>query len=136
MVRDAKETDIDGINSLLELYNIRELDREHINDRDVSLVYHDMGGTGTVGGFLWCGLMANCTYGYIDKYALLPEHQGKGAGQELAKALKERLLAKGCKNVFGIIKQADWHHASAINGLKMGMEAHVKPYTYISGEVK
>jgi N-acetylglutamate synthase-like GNAT family acetyltransferase len=135
MVRDAKETDIAGINALLELYGLCELSREYINDRDVSLVYHDMVGTGTVGGFLWCGLMANCTYGYIDKYAVLPENQGKGAAQELAKALRERLVAKGVKNVFGIIKQADWHHASAINGLKMGMSAHMKPYTYITGEV-
>lgn len=132
MICSAKPKHFNDINELQKAYGLRSIEPLSINHRDISLVALDV--QGRVVGFIWMGLMAGNTRGYIDHFVVLPDYAKQGVGFQLGKALYDRAFKRGVREVFGVIRHNEFHDKSAMNALKFGLVAHSEPYTYVCGE--
>lgn len=103
-----------------------KFDANRINNRDLSLVAVD---NGLVVGFMWVGLMANNTVGYVDWYSVMPSYRRKGVGKLLAAKTIPLCQKKKVQYVFGIIKHDEFHSASGGNALQLG-GAGIDPVAY------
>lgn len=131
-IRKALPADLPAIQELTGKFGM-PVSEAHINNRDISLVARAT--DGSLVGFLFCGLMAKNTTGYIDKFCVDPTYRKKGVGNALAMACLSELAKRKVRSAFGLIKQDEAHDASAINALKMAMGSDGKPYTYVHGDV-
>ncbi len=132
-IRRAYQADLDDINSLLEGYSINPVTRDCINDKDIAVVACE---AKRVVGFVWCGLMAKNTVGYLANFVVAQDCAGSGVGERLLKHTLEVLKKKSVKQVFGTIKQDEYHDKSAYNALKIAMGADKLPHTYVTGNVQ
>lgn len=133
-VHKATKQDFPAIHFLMSRYGKMTVQPEHLNSKDITLCARD--DSGKLVGFLYIGLMAQGTVGYIDKFAVDPEYAGKGVGQLLAKEALKACLKRGVREVFGVIRQDQFHEKSAMNALKMAFSAHKEPYTYVSAQLQ
>lgn len=130
IVSHCKLSDLSAIKNLLSLYGKKiEITPAHLNKRDISLQARLP--SGELVGFVWCGLMANKTLAYVDKAVIHPDHHHQGILNTLYKALFKRAYELGIKEVFAIIRQDEYHDASAVNTLKMAVGADSLNYTYV-----
>jgi GNAT superfamily N-acetyltransferase len=118
---------------LLQKYGKLVATESLFNHRDIALQARL--DSGELVGFLWVGLMAKGTLGYIDKFCVDPAYAGKGVGTALAMGMKEELVKRKVKTVFGLIQQDEYHEKSAMNALKSAMGAHKLPYTFVEADV-
>lgn len=135
IIKRATHSDIPAIRYLLMTNGAKMvLEDYHINKRDIALQARDKD-TGALVGFLWIGLMAKNQLGYLDKFVVDKAYSGKGIGNMLAKAALEECLKQKVRQVFGIIKQDEYHDKSCVNALKMAMGSDAKPYTYVMTDI-
>lgn len=133
-ISTATKQDIPAIQYLLASYGSKlSLDPALINNKDIALQARDE--SGKLIGFLWVGLMAKNTLGYMDKFCVDKDYSKKGVGKALALALKDRLVKRRVKTVFGIIRQDQYHDKSAMNALRMAVGGDQISYTYVIADV-
>lgn len=125
VIRATKKHTRDIENLLLECGKFR-FDGARINNRDLSFVALDRG---SVVGFLWVGLMANRTFGYLDQYAVSPNCRLKGVAKALGAKALSVCSSIGVRQLFGIIKHDEYHLASGSNAIKIG-GAGIDPVSY------
>lgn len=134
LISRAKKEDLPAIQHLMRMYgNKCQVEKEHLNHKDIALQARL--DSGELVGFLWVGLMANNSLGYIDKFAVDSNYSGKKIGNQLAHAMLKEVNKRKVKQVFGIIKQDQYHDKSAINALKMAIRSDVTPYTYVIADL-
>lgn len=129
----ATKGDLPAIRYLLNQYGKMIIGPEHLGHRDISICARNS--EGAVIGFLYIGVMAQNTVGYIDKFCVDPAAKGKGVGNLLAKAAFTACQKRGVKEVFGVIRQDEHHDKSAMNALKMAFGAHPESYTYVCADL-
>lgn len=133
-ISNATKQDIPAIQYLLASYGSKlVLDPACINKRDIALQARDE--SGKLVGFLWVGLMAKNTLGYMDKFCVDKDSSRKGVGKSLALAMKDQLVKRRVKTVFGIIRQDQYHDQSAMNALRMAIGGDPLPFTYVVADV-
>lgn len=133
IIKPANKQDLPAINYLLNKYGKMSVSDSYINKKDVALQVREE--SGELIGFIWCGLMANGTIAYIDKFCIDPEYTHRGIGLLLAKYLQQVLHKRKVKSVFGLIKQDKYHDKSAMNSLRMAMGAHDASYTFVETDL-
>lgn len=116
----------------MQCYGKYTVDAAHINHRDISLVAVN---DNKVVGFLYVGLMAKNTVGYMDKFTIHPDYANQGIGQQLAVKALEESVKRGVREVFGIIQQDQYHDKSAMNALRMAIGSNGTPYTYVRADI-
>lgn len=119
------------INNLLSKHGIHPVTASHLTEPNV-IELKD----GKVIGFIWMGLMAEGTIGYIDKFVVHPDYRAQGVGYKLAQSLLECAKELGVKEVFGYIKQDENHDASGMNALKMALASDKGSYTHVFGQIE
>lgn len=115
-------------------YGKMDVGPEHINSKDIALCARDK--SGALVGFLFLGLMAQNKVGYLDKFCVDPDHTKKGVGNALARAAFQAATKRGVREVFGVIRQDQYHEQSAVNALKMAFGAHKESYTYVCADLR
>lgn len=133
-IHKASKQDYPAIHLLMSRYGKMSVNPEHLNSKDISLCARD--GEGKLVGFVYVGLMAQGTVGYIDKFVVDPEYAGKGVGNALARAAFQAATKRGVREVFGVIRQDQYHEQSAVNALKMAFGAHKESYTYVCADLR
>lgn len=133
-VSKPKKDDLPALQYLMQQYGKFTIDANHLNPRDIALQARNTD-NGEVAGFVWLGLMANSTVGYIDKFIVHPDYKNKGIGKLLANHALEACVKRGIKEVFGLIKQDQYHDASAFNALRMAMTSDNASYTLVQGNI-
>lgn len=128
----AKKKHLYKIRDLLSQCGKGDIESCDLNSRDIGLIAMD---DNRVVGFIWCGLMSQGRFGYLDKFAILPEYSGKGLAKSLGVAMLDYLAKNRVKDVFGVIKQDKYHDKSALNALKFAMGAKEDPYTYVYANI-
>jgi N-acetylglutamate synthase-like GNAT family acetyltransferase len=131
-IRVAKRFDLPAIRELMQTHGKNSVEEYHINNRDISLVAEM---DGKLVGFVWCGLMAQNKFAYVDKVSVHPDYQKKGVTNKLYWALGKRMVRAGVKQAFGIIRHDEWHTAAAVNALKMGFGSDGYNYTYVLADI-
>src|ERR1700743_1916476 len=132
IISRCNKRDIAAIASLCSLYGKKiEITPDHINKRDISLQARLS--TGEIVGFLWCGLLANKTICYMDKVVIHPDFHHKQILNKLYTELFKIAYKLGIKQVFGVIRQDEYHDASAVQSLRMALGADATSYTYVFG---
>ena len=132
-VRLAHKQDYPAIVSLLNQYGKFTLTQRHINHRDISIVSYSP--TGECNGFLWVGLMAGNTVGYIDKFCIGREYAGERLGKRMALIGIQECLKRGVREVMGIIRQDEYHDKCAMSALKAAIGADELPYTFVRADL-
>lgn len=132
-VRLAHRQDFDAIVSLLNEYGKFTITPRHINHRDISIIAYSP--EGQCIGFLWAGLMAGNTVAYIDKFCVKKEFNGNRLGKRMAIRAMQEGVKRGVREVFGIIRQDDYHDKSAMNALKSAIGADTLPYTFVRADL-
>jgi N-acetylglutamate synthase-like GNAT family acetyltransferase len=132
-IHKASKQDLPAIRMLMQSYGKMVVGPEHVNQRDIALCARD--DEGRLVGFLYMGLMAQNKVGYLDKFCVDRGLAGKGVGSALAMACFEAAKKRGVREVFGVIRQDEFHEKSAMNALKMAFGAHKEPYTYVSADL-
>lgn len=133
IVRTATKQDLNEIQVLLGKYdNIMQVNSEHLNNYDVALQARL--DSGELVGFIWCGLMANKTLGYVDKFVVDPKYANQKVGLLLCQTLTKTLLTLGIKEAIGYIRQDEYHDKSALNALKTVMKTDRVSYTQVSAK--
>lgn len=127
-IRRAKPYHIPDIHKLCNQYAYETVDKDCINNKDISIVALD---DQTVIGFMWCGLMSNQKLGYISHFMVDAKYAKQGIGQLLYKRLYSVCKLKKVEKVFGIIAQDEYHDRAAMNALKMAGKGYATPYTYV-----
>lgn len=120
------------INELLINSNLSSITPDHLNGKDLAIAVFD---EDKLIGFLWVGLMAKNTLGWIDYFVIHPDYRTQGVGELLAKRALELGKQKGVKRAIAAIGHHEFHSASAMNALKMAMIAEPIPYTFIKGNI-
>jgi len=133
IIRRAISSDLAAIQQLLKEHSGHPIGPEHLNKRDIALVAR--GTDGSLAGFIWCGLMAKNTTGYIACFCVHPDWRGKGVGAALGKRVMQEAARQGATYVFGAIREGASHDASAVNALKIGMASDPVPCTYVYASV-
>lgn len=129
VIRRAKKEDLPQIDALMNLYGLMTISPEHINKRDVSLVAETQ--DKLIIGFLWMGVMAKNTLGYIDKVTVHRDYNKQGISQKLFKALTPWVKRLGIQQILGFIRQDEFHNQSVVNALKMAVTSDGYPYTHV-----
>lgn len=133
-VTKCKAGDLFAIQHLMSMYDKKlDITAAHINKRDISLQARLA--TGELVGFVWCGLLANKTLCYMDKVVIHPDFHRKQILNELYTELFKIAYKMGVKQVFGIIRHDEYHDASGVQALRMGMGADKESYTYTFGNL-
>jgi N-acetylglutamate synthase-like GNAT family acetyltransferase len=132
LVRRAKRSDLPQISALQAQYGKMSVGPELINHRDIAIVAEDMG---RIVGFVYCGLMAQNTLGYVDKIVVDRDCAHKRVCQSIYKELGRLLVRMNVKTVFGIVKHDEFHDRAIMNALRMAMKGDAVPYTYIFTDV-
>jgi len=128
----AKKKHLSKIRELLSQCGKGDIESCDLNSRDIGLIALE---DQKVVGFIWCGLMSQGRFGYISKFAILPEYSGKGVAKAIGIAMLEHLYKSKVKDIFGIIRQDRHHDKSAFNALKFAMGAKEDPYTYVYANI-
>lgn len=129
LISRCKLVDLGSIKDLLSMYGKKvEITSNHINKRDIALQARLE--TGELVGFVWGGMLANKTIGYLDKVVIHPDHHHKGILNLLYKELFKQAYQAGVREMFGIIRQDEYHDASAVQALRMAVGADAVSYTY------
>lgn len=130
----ATKQDLPAVSELLNTYGKQSIYPEMLNNKDIAIQARDE--TGTCVGFIWCGLMAQNTVGYIDMFTVHPDHANKGIGKMLAQALMDTCLKRRVRSVFGVIKHDQYHNKSAMNALRYAMAAYPDNFTFVYADVR
>lgn len=134
LISRARKQDLPAIHELMRLYGSKmQVGSEHLNNRDIALQARNA--NGELVGFVWAGLMAQNTLAYIDKVAIRPDYAKQGVSQLLYHELFKLGARRGVKEVFGIIRQDQYHDKAAVNALKMAFGADSLPYTYVRAQM-
>lgn len=133
IIKRALYQDLPAIRFLMQKYGKMVVTESLLNSRDIAIQARL--DSGELVGFLWCGLMAKGTIGYLDKFCVDPSYAKQGVGNALALALKTELVKRRVHSVFGLIKQDKFHDKSAMNALKCAMGSHDAPYTFVEAQV-
>ncbi len=126
VIRRAIRSDLPVIQDLASKYGKMEVGTEHLSHHDIALVAR--GADGSLMGFIWLGIMAKGTTGYIDKFMVAPEYRKRGVGQALTQALFTEALKRRVVHAFGVIRQDEYHDAYATHALGTAMKGD--PFTY------
>lgn len=132
-VKKAKRVDFGAVHHLVSRFNKMSITPDHFNNRDIALIARNE--SGACIGFIWAGLMCNGTQIYVDKFAVDPACKGQGVGRLLAQALLDEAVKRGIRVAIAAIKQDQYHDASAINALRLGMASDGATYTFVHASV-
>lgn len=133
VVTSCCATDLPAIDHLMNQYGKMSVSPEHINRRDIALQART--DNGALVGFIWMGVMAKGTFGYVDKFTVDPAYAGQGVGRLLANRLLSECQTRGVRTVHGFIRQDEYHDKSGVNALKMAMGADPLPYTFVTSDI-
>lgn len=130
----ATKADINAISYLMQESGKMSVSEDLFNNRDIALQARE--DSGELIGFLWCGLMAKNSIGYLDKLAVSKKGNHKLARKMLGLAMKDELVKRKVRSVFGLIMHDQYHDRAAINALQWAFGAHSAPYTYVEADVQ
>jgi ribosomal protein S18 acetylase RimI-like enzyme len=131
-IHRAHKSHLSRINTLLSNSGLLPITIDALNKRDIAVVVID--GPEVV-GFIWCGLMAKKTKGYIDHFVVHPDYIGNGVGAMLGTKLLSVAQKLGVKFLFGVIEHHASHDKSVINASKIGMQHYPVPHTIVFREI-
>jgi N-acetylglutamate synthase-like GNAT family acetyltransferase len=138
VIRISKATreDLPAIRHLSSKYGHKlVVEDHHLNNRDLALQARNE--EGKLVGFVWAGLMANSKIAYVDKVMVDPEYSGKRLVlPSLYKKLLELAIKRGVRDMFGFIRQDQYHDRSAIAALHMAVGGEEIPYTHVFAQLK
>lgn len=118
-ISKATKSDLSAIKYLISKYSNRiEFEDNYINKNDIALQARS--DTGELIGFVWVGLMAKNSFGYIDCLVVDPEFKGNKIAQGLLKAMLLESKKRKINRIFGVIAQDEFHDSCAISALKAG----------------
>lgn len=130
----CKPGDFFAIQHLMSMYEKKlDITRAHLNKRDIALQARLP--SGELIGFIWCGIMANKTLCYMDKVIIHPDFHHNQILNALYQELFKIAYKMGIKQVFGIIRHDEYHDASGVQALRMGLGADKESYTYTFGNL-
>lgn len=121
-IRRALKQDVTGLENLFELHGA-EFNEDFINKKDLSFVAVEKE---KVIGFIWVGLVANSSIGYIDFFFVDPEHVSKGVGKALGHKMKEIAKKKSVKQLVGQIEAQNVPSIKCAQNI--GMNFHPNPW--------
>ena len=130
----ARKEDLPAIRLLLQETGKMLIDEKYLTPRDIAIQARDSD-TGEVVGFLWCGVMAGNSLGYLDKFQVAQSRSRQGIGNLMAKAMLAEVKRRGIRQVFGMIQQDEFHDKSAFNALKMAMASDGRDYTLVFADL-
>lgn len=130
-ISKATKADLAAVLHLSQLYGFKmPIDETLFNPTDIALQARDE--SGALVGFVWMGLMAKGTLGYVDKVMVDPAYSGKKVVlPALYKELFTIALRRKVKQAFGIIRHDQFHDKAAKAALNMAWGADAVPYTYV-----
>ena len=132
-VRKARKEDLEALNAIAEHYGWRHIPSNFINKRDIALTAVSKK-DGPV-GFLWCGLMAQNSFGYLEWFLVHPTFRKKGVGSALGKQFVKIAKKFNVKVVIGNVRHTEYHDSVIVNAYKIGMMADQIPHTLILGQL-
>lgn len=131
----AIKSDLPAIQDLMLKYgNKCIVESYHLNKKDIALQARLE--TGELVGFVYCGLLAEGKVAYMDKVTIDPMHHKKGILISLYSELFKRAYRRGVKEVTGFIRHDEYHNASCVQALKMGLGADALSYTYVRAQLE
>lgn len=133
-VRKTKKSDLPLLNQIAIHYGWGEIPTSFINKRDIALTalsddYKPI-------GFLWCGLMANREFGYLEWFMIHPSYTGQKVGAALGRQFLKIIKKFNVKLVIGNVRHTAYHDSVLVNAYKIGMLADSTPHTLILGKVE
>lgn len=134
-ISKATKQDLPAIDELLSKYDsIMRISPSYLNKRDVSLQARDE--SGKLVGFVWAGLLANRTLAYVDMAVIHPDHHHKGILLKLYRELFKICYSLGVKDMLGVIRHDQYHDASGIQALRLGVGADSQNYTLVKANLE
>lgn len=134
-ITKATKADLPAIQDLMSKYDNKcKIEAYHLNNKDLNRQVRTE--DGTLVGFAWIGLMAGKKVAYADKLVVHPDFHHRGIPGMMFKELITEGLRLGVEEMFGIIRQDEYHDASAVSTLKVAVGADLLPYTYVRASLK
>lgn len=134
-VSKARREDLPSIRHLSAIYGHKLLVEDyHLNNNDIAL--QARADNGDIAGFVWAGLMAKNKVAYVDKAMVHPDYSMHGVLPKLYLELMHIGIRRGVKQVFGIIRQDQYHDKAAKAALHMAFGGDELPYTYVYADVR
>jgi len=116
----ATKSDIPAIEHLLAPSGKFLFSKRAINK--VDLAYQVRNEEGRLVGFIWCGLMAGKSVGYIDHFCIAPDYAKQGIAQGLWDHLYKEVKARGIKYLLGNTANDD-HQIKTMVGLSKAAQS-------------
>lgn len=129
-VRRAKARDLAKIAELCTSCGFNAPNDKVINSQDIAIIAED--GTKAI-GFLWCGLMAKNSIGFVDFFIVHPDHRGQKVGEAIGQQLIKISNLKKVDLIIGTVRHDEFHDFSVANGRKIGLAPEPSSYTLITG---
>lgn len=133
IISRCTKADLPAIQYLMGQYAKTTITPEHLNKKDIALQARLE--SGELIGFVWCGLMANNTIGYVDLVTVDPTHTGRGVIHALYHELLVIAYNKGVRKAFGIIRHDQYHLKSAKAALRMAWGGDTSSYSHVYADL-